>query len=282
MALSAAGLLRNWKGDYDDAAHLQDKGLLLAEEGGLLLPLLFSCFLRGLTLTGKGDYDDAFSAFTQGLTLAQRVGGAVDVAHREREQRAHGPDRPVVATEPSCERNTQSNRFTAPAHRSTEGPVHEAIAAALAGAGWYLAGLCAWNRECLGSLQGAVDRMGSGDLSLAVETRYDAAVGQVRSAIEQTCANLAHIVEQVHRGQVRAKNVSGDITVGVPDGVPVWTDLSTVTGTLSSNLAGAGEPRPEPTYTCASCHRHHRPTPATPAFKATSSLEPTYVTLLLS
>ena len=74
MSLSAAGLLRNWTGDFEEAARLQDEGRALAEERGLLLPLLFSCFLHGLTLTGKGDYDEAFAAFTRGLTLAERVG----------------------------------------------------------------------------------------------------------------------------------------------------------------------------------------------------------------
>ena len=38
------------------------------------MPLLFSCFMRGLTLTGKGDYDEAFASFTEGLSLAERVG----------------------------------------------------------------------------------------------------------------------------------------------------------------------------------------------------------------
>ena len=74
LALSAAGLLRNWTGDYGIAARLQEQGRSLAEEGGLLLPLLFSCFLQGLTLTGKGDYDEAFATFMQGLALAERVG----------------------------------------------------------------------------------------------------------------------------------------------------------------------------------------------------------------
>jgi tetratricopeptide (TPR) repeat protein len=40
----------------------------------LLVPLLFNCFLRGLTLTGKGDYDEAYAAFTEGLSVAERVG----------------------------------------------------------------------------------------------------------------------------------------------------------------------------------------------------------------
>ena len=50
------------------------EGLALARECGLLLPLLFNCFLRGLTLTGKGDYDEALASFTEGLSLAERVG----------------------------------------------------------------------------------------------------------------------------------------------------------------------------------------------------------------
>ena len=74
LALSASGLLRNWTGDYDEAARLQAEGRIIAEERGLLLPLLFSCFLHGLTLTGKGDYDEALAAFDKGLSLAERVG----------------------------------------------------------------------------------------------------------------------------------------------------------------------------------------------------------------
>ena len=74
LALSATGLLRNWTGDFAEAARLQDEGRALAEERGLLLPLLFSRFLHGLTLTGKGEYDAALTTFTQGLSLAERVG----------------------------------------------------------------------------------------------------------------------------------------------------------------------------------------------------------------
>ena len=39
-----------------------------------LSPLLFSCFMRGLTLTGKGDYDEALASFNEGLSLAERIG----------------------------------------------------------------------------------------------------------------------------------------------------------------------------------------------------------------
>lgn len=49
-------------------------------------------------------------------------------------------------------------------------------------------------------------------------------------------------VDLMGTGQLAAKNVSGDIRVGVPGGVPVWTDVSTLTGSVRSNLAGAGQP----------------------------------------
>jgi len=49
-------------------------------------------------------------------------------------------------------------------------------------------------------------------------------------------------VDRMSAGQLAAKNVSGDIRVGVPDGVPVWTDISTLSGSVRSNLQGAGQP----------------------------------------
>jgi hypothetical protein len=49
-------------------------------------------------------------------------------------------------------------------------------------------------------------------------------------------------VDVMGTGQLAAKNVSGDIRVGVPDGVPVWTDISTLSGSVRSNLSGAGQP----------------------------------------
>jgi tetratricopeptide (TPR) repeat protein/MoxR-like ATPase len=74
LSLSAAGLLHNWTGDYAEASRLQNEGQSLARERGLLFPLLFGCFLRGLSLTGKGDYDEALASFAEGLSLAERVG----------------------------------------------------------------------------------------------------------------------------------------------------------------------------------------------------------------
>lgn len=50
------------------------------------------------------------------------------------------------------------------------------------------------------------------------------------------------VVGSVRHGQVEAKNATGDIRVGVVAGVPVWTDINTVTGSVSSTLEGAGQP----------------------------------------
>jgi DUF4097 and DUF4098 domain-containing protein YvlB len=45
-----------------------------------------------------------------------------------------------------------------------------------------------------------------------------------------------------HRGRLTAKGASGDFRIGVAGGLPVWTDISTVSGEIRSDLVGAGEP----------------------------------------
>lgn len=47
---------------------------------------------------------------------------------------------------------------------------------------------------------------------------------------------------RIRRGTLKAKAASGDIRVGVPAGIPVWTDISCLTGSVRSNLEGAGQP----------------------------------------
>jgi len=75
-------------------------------------------------------------------------------------------------------------------------------------------------------------RSGSGDIQVR-EAHRDASLATASGDVA---------VGVVHRGEVTTKNVSGDIRVGVPGGVPVWTDVSTVTGSVRSSLEGAGEP----------------------------------------
>jgi DUF4097 and DUF4098 domain-containing protein YvlB len=50
------------------------------------------------------------------------------------------------------------------------------------------------------------------------------------------------LVRHAQRGRLAAKTASGDVLVGVPEGTPVWTDISTVTGSVSSDLTGVGKP----------------------------------------
>jgi len=46
----------------------------------------------------------------------------------------------------------------------------------------------------------------------------------------------------VLRGRVTVKGASSDVSIGVQGGVPVWTDVTTVSGTIRSDLQGAGQP----------------------------------------
>jgi DUF4097 and DUF4098 domain-containing protein YvlB len=50
-------------------------------------------------------------------------------------------------------------------------------------------------------------------------------------------------IKRVHRGRVSYKGASGDVTLGIEAGVPVWTDITTVSGTIRSDLRGAGQPQ---------------------------------------
>lgn len=50
------------------------------------------------------------------------------------------------------------------------------------------------------------------------------------------------LVDRFPAGKLTAKNASGDIRVGIPAGVPVWTDITCVSGRVASSLEGAGQP----------------------------------------
>lgn len=91
---------------------------------------------------------------------------------------------------------------------------------------------------------------GSGDIRVGISAAAaqlksgsgDAHVVESHGDIALSTASGDITVERAHRGELRASNVSGDITVGVAGGVPVWTDVSTVTGAVTSTLAGVGAP----------------------------------------
>lgn len=77
-----------------------------------------------------------------------------------------------------------------------------------------------------------VIKTGSGDLS----------VKRSESDVSLTTASGDLTIGSAPRGKVTAKNVSGDVRVGIPSGTPVWTDISTVTGRVRNNLTSAGKP----------------------------------------
>lgn len=44
------------------------------------------------------------------------------------------------------------------------------------------------------------------------------------------------------RGTLQVKNVSGDVHLGIPPRIPVWTDVRSVSGSVASGLESRGEP----------------------------------------
>jgi DUF4097 and DUF4098 domain-containing protein YvlB len=85
----------------------------------------------------------------------------------------------------------------------------------------------------LGSTEGdVVAHTASGDIH----------VGDAHTDVRLTTASGDLTVGAVRRGEVRAKAVSGSVRVGVPRGIPVWTDVSSVSGKVVSTLEGAGRP----------------------------------------
>jgi DUF4097 and DUF4098 domain-containing protein YvlB len=78
-----------------------------------------------------------------------------------------------------------------------------------------------------------VVKTGSGDLSVEkahADTSFSTGSGDVS-------------IDHVLRGRVTVKGASGDVSIGVQGGVPVWTDITTVSGTIRSDLQGAGQPQ---------------------------------------
>lgn len=91
---------------------------------------------------------------------------------------------------------------------------------------------------------------GSGDVSVrealgatAVKTGSGALhVVEAHDDVSMSTASGDLVVETLHRGRLTAKGASGDVEVGVAGGVPVWTDVTTLTGHVSSRLEHLGAP----------------------------------------
>jgi DUF4097 and DUF4098 domain-containing protein YvlB len=85
----------------------------------------------------------------------------------------------------------------------------------------------------IGSNNGpAAVKTGSGDLRV-VDAETD---------VSMVSGSGDLIVGTAHRGKFTIKGASSDVQIGIPSGTPVWTDLSTVSGAIHSNLEGVGQP----------------------------------------
>jgi hypothetical protein len=97
---------------------------------------------------------------------------------------------------------------------------------------------------------------GSGDVrvesaagELAVKTGSgDVQVGSVNGELVFTTGSGDLTVASAGPGRLTAKTASGDIRIGVVPGTPVWTDVRTASGRLSSTLPSTGEPGPDQPY----------------------------------
>lgn len=85
----------------------------------------------------------------------------------------------------------------------------------------------------VGSNQGpAVIKTGSGDVRV-VDAVTD---------LTMTTGSGDLQIDTARAGRFVAKGASGSVHVGIPAGTPVWTDISTVSGRIHSNVESAGEP----------------------------------------
>jgi DUF4097 and DUF4098 domain-containing protein YvlB len=103
----------------------------------------------------------------------------------------------------------------------------------------------------VGEVAGSVSiSTGSGDVSIDVSRGAasvktgsgDMRFGDAYGDVQGSTGSGDFTLDRLHQGKVTAKGASGDVKVGVRSGVPVWTDLTTVTGAIRSSLQGAGQP----------------------------------------
>lgn len=78
-----------------------------------------------------------------------------------------------------------------------------------------------------------VVKTGSGDLRIA----------HAEEDVTMSTGSGDTVVERFTRGRITVRGASGDVAVGIPAGTPVWTDLSTVSGRLRSDLDPVGAPK---------------------------------------
>ena len=91
---------------------------------------------------------------------------------------------------------------------------------------------------------------GSGDVRiesvggrLAIKTGSgDVQVGEAADDLSLSTGSGDLTVDVAHKGRYVVKGASGDVRIGVPAGTPVWTDITTLSGRVRSDLTPVGAP----------------------------------------
>jgi DUF4097 and DUF4098 domain-containing protein YvlB len=103
----------------------------------------------------------------------------------------------------------------------------------------------------LGEVHGEIGiSTGSGDVTIAhAHARASVKSGSGDTDIDVADADVSLdtasgtlTVRRAATGTIQARNVSGDVRVGVPTGTPVWTEISSITGRVVSSLESVGAP----------------------------------------
>ncbi|MCM0620341.1 DUF4097 family beta strand repeat-containing protein [Nocardioides bruguierae] len=86
-----------------------------------------------------------------------------------------------------------------------------------------------------------------GEATAAAELRIktgsgDVRLGDVACDLSFTSGSGDLVAARVQRGVLTVRGASCDVRLGVPAGVPVWTDVNSVSGDFSSTLAPVGPP----------------------------------------
>jgi class 3 adenylate cyclase/tetratricopeptide (TPR) repeat protein len=77
FSLCLKGITRTWSGEFSEALPLQRRGLEIAREHGMLLPLFQGLWMNGLTLCGLGRYGEARASLQEQIDVAERVGDTI-------------------------------------------------------------------------------------------------------------------------------------------------------------------------------------------------------------
>jgi hypothetical protein len=92
------------------------------------------------------------------------------------------------------------------------------------------------------SASGDVDvKLGRGPLSINLASG-DARVGRALAGVSIATASGDLELGAVEAGEIRLQSVSGDVRVGVREGLRVWIDASSVSGSISSDLPAEDGP----------------------------------------